>query len=291
MIELDVLSATEVAADQAVGRAPRVWRSAEDRADAAGYAALRDQEFLPGAADAPGEGPSRRTFLKVMGASMALAGLTGCRRPEEEILPYARKPEDVIPGVANFYATAFPHGGVVHGLLVESHEGRPTKVEGNPEHPVSQGNTDVFAQASLLNLYDPDRSTTVMRGEAPSSWTEFATEMQRLRVGATAGVAVLAEPSSSLTQARLRQQVEARFPAVRWIELGPQGDAEALGAQAALGRPLRARYDFSEADVIVSFDADFLGPEDPNTVWNNRQYAASRRMEARAAAGRPAMSR
>src|SRR5690606_13265369 len=175
MIELDVLRPAEASADKAVGRSPRVWRSAEDRADAPGYAALREGEFLPGATE-EADGPSRRTFLKVMGASMALAGLTGCRRPVEQILPYARKPVDVVPGIANFYATAFPHGGVVHGLLVESHEGRPTKVEGNPEHPVSRGKTDVFAQASLLNLYDPDRSRFVRRGEAASSWAEVATE-------------------------------------------------------------------------------------------------------------------
>jgi molybdopterin-containing oxidoreductase family iron-sulfur binding subunit len=304
MIELDVLRPDEVAADRAAGRSPRrpaFWRSAEDRADAPGYAALRASEFLPGALPAApdgapdgasegGDGPSRRTFLKVMGASAALAGLTGCRRPAEEILPYARMPEDVVHAIANYYATAFPHGGVVHALLVESHEGRPTKVEGNPDHPVSRGKTDVFAQASLLNLYDPDRSRLVRRGEAPSSWAAFAAEMQRLRPGS--GVAVLAEPSSSLTQARLRQQLAQRFPGARWIELGPHGDdPAALGAQAAFGRPARPLYRFSEADVIVAFDADFVGPEDPNSVWNNREYAASRRVEARAAAGRPAMSR
>lgn len=287
MIELDVLSPAEIAADEAVGRSPRLWRSAEDRDDAPGYAALRAQEFLPGAVPDDGqapegeEGTSRRTFLKVMGASAALAGLTGCRRPVEEILPYAQMPEDVVHGVANHYATAFPHGGVVHGLLVESHEGRPTKVEGNPEHPVSRGKTDVFAQASLLSLYDPDRSRLARRAGAPSSWTAFASEMQGLRVGAGAGVAVLAEPSSSLTGARLRAQFLQRFPGARWIEVPPEGDAAAVGLQAAFGRPVRPFYRFSAADVIVSFDADFLGAEDPNTVWNNQEYAASRRVDTR----------
>ncbi len=281
MIELDVLSAADVAAD---GQ-PKLWRSPADRDDAPGYAALRRNEFLPGATaadDLAGDpGPSRRSFMKVMGASMALAGLTGCRRPAEEILPYVRKPEEVVPGVANFYATAYPRGGVVHALLVQSYEGRPTKVEGNPEHPVSRGRTDVFAQASLLNLYDPDRSRVVRRrtgeGMAPASWGEFAAEVQRVAGRGGEGVVVLAEPSSSLTQARLRAQFEARFPGTRWVTLSPHGEAPAAT------RPL---YRFSEADVIVSFDGDFLGPTDVNSVWNNREYAASRRIDERGSMSR-----
>ncbi|NNF58787.1 MAG: TAT-variant-translocated molybdopterin oxidoreductase [Rhodothermaceae bacterium] len=290
MIELDVLRAADVAADETSGAQPPLWRSYEDRTDAPGYAALRRNEFLPGATEADDlagdPGPSRRTFLKVVGASMAMAGLTGCRRPAEQILPYVRKPEEVVPGLANFYATAMPHGGVVHSLLVQSYEGRPTKIEGNPQHPVSRGKTDAFAQASLLNLYDPDRSKVVLhRGAegtmAPSTWAEFVAAVRGL--GADGGsMAVLAAPSSSPTQERVRQQFEQRFPGVRWVTLHPHGDDPcALGTQQAFGRPLRPRYTFSGADVIVSFDADFLGAEDTNTVWNNREYAASRRVDER----------
>ena len=163
MIELDVLSAADAAADadaQAPGRY-RTWRSRAAKSGALDASVAQD-EFLAGApvteADA---GTSRRSFMKVMGASVALAGVTGCRRPVETILPYARKPEDVIPGVPSYYATSMTLGGVGHAVLVQSHEGRPTKVEGNPEHPISAGATDIFAQASVLQPHDPDRSRSV----------------------------------------------------------------------------------------------------------------------------------
>ena len=297
MIELDVLSASEQAADEAAravrGR-PRAWRSAahRDGADEAAY----DREFLDAPSAADGHA-SRRTFLKVMGASTALAGLAGCRRPVENILPYARKPQDVVPGVANVYATTMPLGGVGRALLVQSNEGRPTKVEGNPEHPVSQGATGLFAQASVLSLYDPDRSRHVThRGEAGparADWGSFVAEANRLinRRGEIR-LAVLAGPSASPTEATLREQLLQTYPNARWVTLGALGDdTQALGTQAALGRPARPLYRFSEADVIVALDADFLASDDPNTVWNNREYARSRRVEDREAAGRPAMSR
>ena len=281
MIELDVLSAARVAADEAAqagaGQAP-TWRS---RADRAGERAQGEFQDPVTAADA---GTSRRSFLKVMGASAALAGLAGCRRPVEEIVPYARMPEEVIPGVPSYYATSIPLGGVGNAVLVQSHEGRPTKVEGNPEHPVSRGATDIFAQASVLQLYDPDRSRTVTtRGEtapARADWGSFVAEAGRLRQRG-GRVAVLAEPSASPTVDALRDRYVAATGA-RWITLGPHlDDAQALGTQAALGQPARPLVRFSDADVIVSFDADFLGGEDPNSVWNNRQYAASRRVDER----------
>ncbi len=286
MIDLDVLSPADVLADGA----PRVWRSREDLADTPDYAAFRSNEFMPGATDADelegDAGPSRRTFLKVMGASMAMAGLAGCRRPTEQILPYARKPEEIIPGLPNFYATAMPFGGAVQALLVESYEGRPTKIEGNPEHPVSLGKSGVFAQASILNMYDPDRSRTVYSNGAASTWQAFVSAVQATNVDG-ASVAVIAEPSSSSSLARVRQQFEQRFPGSRWIEMHPNGDdVVALGTQAAFGRPLRPLYKFSGADVIVSFDADFIGSEDPNTVWNSREYAASRNMDERGSMSR-----
>ena len=285
MIELDILSQNEVAAD---GQ-PAVWRSPEARAGHAQVQKIRQSEQHPGADDLSGaDGPSRRTFMKVMGASMAMAGLTGCRRPQEKILPYARKPEQVIPGVANYYATAFPMGGagVVQGLLVESHEGRPTKVEGNPEHPVSQGATDVFAQASVLNLYDPDRARAVrVRSGAgvasqASSWADFIAFARRARQtgGFGAGTVVLAEPSSSPTLQRLREQMEGA--GARWITYRATGDdAARLGLNGALGRSLRPAYDYEDAAVIVSFDADFLGAEDPNSVQNSRGFARSRKLD------------
>ena len=288
MIELDVLSAAHVAADEdaqaAAGQAP-TWRS---RAGQAGAPAAGEFQDPVTAADA---GPSRRTFLKVMGASAALAGVTGCRRPVETILPYARKPEEVIPGVPSYYATAMPLGGVGHAVLVQSHEGRPTKVEGNPEHPVSQGATDLFAQASVLQLYDPDRSRHVSTrngADAPAraDWGSFVAEAARLRLRGGRTV-VLAEPSASPTVDALRDRFLAATPGAQWITLSPHlDDAQALGTQQALGQPARPLVRFSDAEVVVSLDADFLGAEDPNSVWNNREYAASRRVDERGSMSR-----
>ena len=298
MIELDVLSAADLAADDdaraAQGR-PQPWRSAADRAGAPGMAALRHHEFAPGAAPADeDEATSRRTFLKVMGASAALAGLTGCRRPVETIVPYARKPQEVIPGLPNYFATAMPLGGVGHALLVQSHEGRPVKVEGNPEHPVSRGASDALAQASVLQLYDPDRSRHIHTRDAATAepgradWARFVSAAAGLR--SQGRLVVLAEPTSSPTALALRDGLLAAVPGAQWITLGAHGDDhEELGLQAAFGRPARPLTRFSEADVIVSFDGDFLGDARAG-VWNGREYAESRRADTRRP-GRAPMSR
>ena len=267
MIDLDVLSKADVAAD---GQ-PKFWRSQADRDGAAGHAAITKDEFLPGMTDRSeldaDPGPSRRSFMKIMGASMALAGvgLSGCRRPREAVLPYARKPEEVVPGVPNFYATAMPAGGYVEPLLVESHEGRPTKVEGNPEHPMSRGASSLYAQASILNLYDPDRSRRIRRREGGAATrADLATALRGLTSGSR--LVVLSEPTSSPTAQRLRDQLTQRFGNAEWITYRSFGDAPG-------GRPL---YRFSQAQTIVSFDADFLSGE--NALFNAREYAESRRV-------------
>ncbi|MEO1725458.1 MAG: TAT-variant-translocated molybdopterin oxidoreductase [Bacteroidota bacterium] len=290
MIELDILSKADVTLD---GQ-PRAWRSPADKARTAESRALQQSEFHPDAftgedafklddraGDDFASGTSRRSFMKIMGASMAFAGLTGCRRPAEEILPYARKPEQVIPGVPNYYATSMPLGGPVQGILIRANEGRPTKVEGNAAHPYNQGATDVFAQASVLNLYDPDRSRVVRRaGEASSSWRDFVAFARQMRDGGVQGnVAVLAEPNDSPTLARLRGEMEAAYPGLRWITYRALGDdTGALGTQQALGRPLRPNYDYANADIIVSFDSDEMGAEHLGTIANQRGIAASRRI-------------
>jgi MoCo/4Fe-4S cofactor protein with predicted Tat translocation signal len=265
MIELDVITRADVAAD---GQ-PRQWRSLAQHANAPALAELATHEFHPdgAAADEP-EDASRRSFMKTMGASVALAGLglSGCRRPFEKVVPYVRRPEEVIPGIANYYATAMPLGGVVHPLLVESNEGRPTKVEGNPEHPVSRGKSSVLAQASVLNLYDPDRARFVRRQGAAVPFGEFVAFARQ--IGAGSRLAVLAEPTSSPTVARLRADILARFPGAHWVTYRSAADL------AAARRPL---VRFSQAQTVVSFDADFL--DDPVTgVWNAREFAEGRRV-------------
>ena len=254
---------------------PRHWRSAEQLRNATDFSAHHAAEFAPGALEAPSQA-NRRQFLQLAGAGAALMGLSACRRPVEKILPYTRKPEEVIEGIAQYYATAMPHRGHVRALLAESHEGRPTKLEGNPEHPVSQGASGLHEQASILNLYDPDRSRLVRQGADEKSWADFV----QFAAGLQGPFVVLAEPSSSPTRARLQGMFEARFPGTRWITYRAEGDDNAaMGAQMGAGRPLRALYDFSQAQTIVSLDADFLSPADPNELVNSRTFAQSRRPE------------
>ncbi|CAM3229689.1 TAT-variant-translocated molybdopterin oxidoreductase [Rhodothermus bifroesti] len=276
MIELPVVDASS---PEEPTSGKRLWRSLRDLQRDPEWVQLARDEFMPGATEPP-SGTSRRQFLQLMGASIALAGLTACRRPVEKILPYVRQPEQIIPGIPLYYATAMPFRGSLRPLLVESHEGRPTKIEGNPDHPISRGATGVFEQASLLNLYDPDRSQRVLHRGQPSSWADFVQFAQRLVAEAgSKRIAVLCEPSSSPTLAALRQELARRYAQVHWIEYAAEGDDnERLGLQQAFGQPVRARYRFSEARVIVSLDADFLGPTDRNFVENTREFAASRRI-------------
>lgn len=274
MIELPIVDAD---ANQQDDQKLKFWRSVSDLKQDPDMLHIARPEFMPGV-DEPPAGASRRQFLQLMGASMAMAGLVGCRRPVEKTLPYSHKPEEVIPGIPLSYATSMPFRGNVLGLLVQSYEGRPMKVEGNPDHPVSKGASGVFEQASILNLYDPDRSKTVRKDGAEASWEEFVSFCQGFgRSAASRQVAVLCEDSSSPTLAALRSRLEAKFPQLRWVTYVPEGDsAERMGMQMAYGRSLRPWYQFDNADVIVSFDADFLSPVDPNFVHNSRSYAASR---------------
>lgn len=274
MIELPIVDAE---ATQSEDQKLKYWRSASDLKKDPDLLHIAKPEFMPGV-DEPPSGASRRTFLQLMGASIAMAGLSGCRRPVEVTLPYSRKPEEIIPGIPLHYATAMPFRGSLLGLLVQSHEGRPTKAEGNPDHPVSKGASGVFEQASILNLYDPDRSKMVRKGGAESNWEDFVAFCQEFgRNAASRQVAVLCEETSSPTLLGLRQTLEAKYPQLRWVTYVPEGDDPVkMGLQQAYGRSLRPWYQFDRAEVIVSFDADFLSPVDRNFVHNSRSYAASR---------------
>ncbi|QXD15966.1 TAT-variant-translocated molybdopterin oxidoreductase [Rhodocaloribacter litoris] len=282
MIELPILDAEMPRQEQRASARParpRFWRSLDHLHGDPEFERIAQHEFMPGASELP-SGASRRQFLQLMGASMALAGLTACRRPVQHIMPFARKPEEMIPGIPMQYATSMPFRGVLRPLLVESHDGRPTKIEGNPEHPESRGTTGVFEQASILNLYDPDRSQQVLRGGDPSNWRAFVDFCERFLVGAgSKRVAVLAEASSSMTMAALRQRLAGAYGRLLWVTYDE--DPGARGLQQAFGRPVRARYDFARARTIVSLDADFLGPADRDMLHNTRSFAAGRRVDGR----------
>ncbi|MGE5277932.1 MAG: TAT-variant-translocated molybdopterin oxidoreductase [Acidobacteriota bacterium] len=229
-------------------------------------------------------GVDRRELLMLMGASMALAGLTGCtRQPTERIYPYVKPPEEVVPGEPLFYATAHLHGGYARGILAESNMGRPTKIEGNALHPGSLGGTDVFAQAFLLDLYDPDRSQTLTERGEIRPWTAFLAAiklaLEKERPARGAGLRLLTTAVSSPTMANQIGGILRAFPAASWISWEPAGrDNIYEGARLAFGEAVEPRYAFDRADVILSLEADFLGAgaAQPRSV---RDFASRRRAE------------
>jgi len=260
---------------------PEYWRSLEELAGSPAFREALHREFPKGASEWV-DSVSRRGFLKVMGASMALAGMTGCvRLPLEPIVPYVRQPEDVIPGRPMFYATAMTLGGYASPLLVESHLGRPTKIEGNDKHPASLGGTDIFAQAHILGLYDPDRSQSVVSMGDQRSWQSFLGAIhgplsaQKPLQGA--GIRILTPTISSPTLADQLRNFLKIYPQAKWHVYEPVNRDNVLeGAKLAFGQPVETRYDFEKADVIVSLDADFLYAGFPGNVRYIRDFAKRR---------------
>jgi MoCo/4Fe-4S cofactor protein with predicted Tat translocation signal len=261
------------------------WRSLEELSETPEFREYLHREF-PASASEWSDPVGRRTFLKLMGASLALAGASACTvQPAELIVPYVRQPEEVIPGRPLFFATAMTLGGVATGLLVESHEGRPTKVEGNPDHPGSLGATDLYAQASVLTLYDPDRSQSVVRVGEIRPWSAF---IAAVRSGLSAqspvkgaGLRILTETVNSPTLAWQIQQVLAAQPGAKWIQWEPTTrDHARNGARLAFGEYVEPLYDFTKADVVLSLDADFLASEGPASLRYSRQFTSRRRMDA-----------
>ena len=234
----------------------------------------------------------RREFLKSLAAaSAALAGVAGCaRRPFEAIVPYAHGPQQADYGKPLFYATAFLRGGYAAGVLVESNMGRPTKIEGNPVHPASLGATDIFAQASIRDLWDPDRSQTVMRDGAISTWQtllgSMAMQMRALDETQGAGLHVLTETVTSPTLAAQLRMLLDRYPRARWHQYQPLNrDQVYAGTRLAFGTELEPQYRLERAAVIVSLDADFLDSM-PGAVRYARDFAAARRAAVPAAMSR-----
>ena len=267
--------------DMAEKTGPEYWRSLEELAGAEEFKAALHREFPKGASEWL-DTVSRRGFLKVMGASLGLAGMTGCvRLPLEPIVPYVRQPENVIPGRPMYYATAVTLGGYASPVLVESHLGRPTKIEGNDLHPASLGGTDIFTQASILGLYDPDRSQTVMSMGDVRSWQSFISAIrgplsaQKGLQGA--GIRILTPTISSPTLADQLRNFLKIYPEARWHVYEPVNRDNVLeGAKLAFGQPVETRYDFSKADVIVSLDADFLYAGFPGNTKYIRDFASRR---------------
>jgi MoCo/4Fe-4S cofactor protein with predicted Tat translocation signal len=252
----------------------KFWRSIDELADTPEFQAAVDREF-PATAPEWVDPVSRRGFLKVMGASLALAGMAGCtKQPEEIIYPYVKQPEDLVLGKSMYFATAHPFstGGVP--LLVKSDEFRPVKIDGNPEHPYNHGGSDPFTQGTLLDLYDPDRSQHVLLRGENREWAEFAQEF-RQKVAATkdgSGVYFLSSTITSPTLARQWKAVQAAYPKAKLVQYDP------AIAGTLLAKGVNAQYALDQADVIVSLDADFLsGASYPGFHKLVRDYAGRRK--------------
>jgi molybdopterin-containing oxidoreductase family iron-sulfur binding subunit len=226
------------------------------------------------------DGNSRRTVLKLMAASFGLAGMTACRRPVEHILPYSKGVEDMIPGHPYFYSSVMSLSGGVSGVLVESHDGRPTKIEGNPDHPGSLGAATAMQQAAILGLYDPDRSTMVLEGGKESDWNKFTAAVKALQLGDGSGLRFLSETVVSPSLQELRGEALKKFPKAKWIEYEPiSRDNERAGLSMAFGQPVEILPRFDKAKVVMALDADFLGLDSP-TVLPTKQYSKGRKFSS-----------
>ncbi|MBV6430535.1 MAG: hypothetical protein IANPNBLG_00649 [Bryobacteraceae bacterium] len=273
----------------AEGSGPRYWRSFEEIADTPEFRAYVEDEF-PDRTPDWNSPSSRRRFLTLMGASLAFAGGSACtKQPKEVIVPYVRQPAEYVPGKAMFYASAFCRAGIARGVLVESHLGRPTKVEGNPDHPESLGATDIDMQASVLTLYDPDRSQTVRHDGGISVWgsmiAALASAREEAGLNKGAGLRILTGTVTSPTLAAQIQEFLAAFPEAKWHQWEPCGAlAEYKGSMAAFGAPLNTLYHFDRASRIVSLDADFLYWTTPGSLRYMRDYSTSRRKAAESSA-------
>ncbi len=282
MSDTTVLNINDVREKLTAKSGREYWRSLDEIAETEEFKEFLEREF-PREASTWGEGVSRREFLKVMGASLSLAGLTACvKQPEEKIVPYVKPPELVVPGKPLKYATAFVLGGYAQGVLATSHMGRPTHIQGNPDHPASLGATDIFAAASILSLYDPDRSQAVVHRRVASTWERFVesarpqVEAQRALRGA--GLRILTENITSPTLISQIQAILTAFPEAKWHQYEPCGlDAVREGMQMLFGEEVMPRYRFDKADVVLSLDADFLALG-PGSVRYARDFADRRRV-------------
>jgi molybdopterin-containing oxidoreductase family iron-sulfur binding subunit len=264
--------------------APRFWKSLDELSGKESFDDFVRRRY-PSQVHRLMDPPQRREFLKLMGASLALAGVGSCtRQPTEKILPYARQPESALPGRPRFFATAMPWSTGAIGLLVESHEGRPTKVEGNPDHPASLGATDAIAQAAVLGLYDPDRSRTITHRGRIATWDEFLTDLKAALGAQQAGegefVRLLTPTVTSPTLARQCRGVLDVFGKAKWHQYEPINRDNARGGSAiAFGQDVAVQPRFDRAKVVVSLESDFLG-SGPQCVRWIRDFTSGRKVRA-----------
>jgi MoCo/4Fe-4S cofactor protein with predicted Tat translocation signal len=267
------------------------WRTLEELAEDPDFEELLHREFPRQAPSEWDESVDRRDFLKLMAASLALAGLSGCgRTPEPHIVPYVKQPDGLILGKPQFYATVMPFGADAIGLLVESHEGRPTKIEGNPDHPSSLGATNVFTQASILNLYDPDRAQTPSNVGEIRTWSAFLDFAQAIAAEMKGtdgeGFRILTGIVTSPTLAAQIESLLALYPKAKWLQWEPAaGDGPREGAKLAFGNYVNTVYRPEKAEVILSLDSDFLG-SGPGHIRYAREFSRRRKLDQYTETGR-----
>ncbi len=265
------------------GTGKEYWRSLKALAETDEYKELLHREFPEGASELSDQIP-RRKFLTLMGASFALAGLMSCRKPVQKIVPYVNQPVDIIPGNSKFYATTMPFQNSAYGVLVESHEGRPTKIEGNDLHPSSLGKANYYMQAATLGMYDPDRSERPLHNGAGVKYTEFMSMWRGLyaRYLETKGkgLAVVSQSFSSPTRARLVKEFKEKFPRARWVTYEPVSDENIYkGIEIATGQPYQPIYHYDQAKVVLALDADFVLQESENVI-NARGFTSGRKVSS-----------
>ncbi len=264
----------------ATGR--RYWKGLDELAGTPEFQEWLHREFPAGASELAADGTSRRAFLQLMGASLGLAGLAGCRRPEAHIVPFTKSPEWMVPGRALQYATAMPRRRGAMPLLVTTFNGRPTKIEGNPLHPMSGGKTDTFAQASILDLYDPDRSRQILKGGSPADAKALQDQIAEWRKAWAAdggkGVAFIVDETLSPTRIRLAGELLKQFPKISGCIHEPMLDCDddLKATAAAFGPRGHATVDFAKADVVLALGSDFLGGDD-GTLADVREFSLRRR--------------
>jgi molybdopterin-containing oxidoreductase family iron-sulfur binding subunit len=263
------------------------WRSLDELVETPEFLELLRVEF-PRQAQGIAAALDRRHFLKLMGASLVLGGLGACtKQPEERIVPYVEQPERLVLGEPLYYATAMPFHGFGIGLLAESHEGRPTKVEGNPGHPASLGATDATIQASVLGLYDPDRSQTVVSAGAIRTWDGFLAAMRPALAAQApkegAGLRILTETITSPTVARQLRELLRAYPGAEWVQWDPDGrDGVRAGTHLAFGEIVEPQYRLAEARIVLALDADLFG-RGPARLRHARDWSRARRLDDPAA--------
>ncbi|MDB6108411.1 MAG: hydrogenase [Pedosphaera sp.] len=264
---------------------PKYWRSLDQLAETPEFRQWAEREFPAGASELT-DPVTRRTFVKIMSASFLLAGfgLSGCRRPVENIYPFSKMPEGYVHGVPKFFATSMPMRGSAVPLLAKSHEGRPTKLEGNPHHPDSNGSTDRYTQASILDLYDPDRAVRFAQANntvsAEAALAHLGELSQQAQANGGEGLSFLVEQSSSPSRARLQKALGEKLPKAKWFVYEPVDfDIQRQAAALAFGKSVSPYVKLDEAKVIVALDCDFIGSEE-NAFINIRRFAKSRKLES-----------